>query len=73
MKNLFENINREKFRVIFYPIWVALLVAGVVAISYIKSLGEEYDTTMYIVVGVVAVILIAGTIISAFFVYHAQN
>lgn len=67
MKNLFENINREKFRVIFYPIWVALLVAGVVAISYIKSLGEEYDTTMYIVIGVVAVILIAGTIISAFY------
>lgn len=67
MKNIFENINREKFRVIFYPIWIVLLVAGVVAISVIKSLGEDYDTTMYIVVGIVAVILIAGTIISALY------
>ena len=67
MKNLFENINREKFRVIFYPIWVALLIAGVVVISYIKSLGEDYDAIMYIALGVVAVILIAGTVISALY------
>ena len=69
--NIWQDPKKRKlFGQIFYPIWIGLLIAGVIAIVCVRTsygLTDQSDSITYIIAVIMGVLLVAGTIISAFY------
>ena len=66
-----QNAEKRKvFGKIFYPIWIALLTIGVIAIICVRTaygLNDQSDSITYIIAVILGVVLVVGTIISAIY------